>query len=307
MPELQDGLWAIQYLEPQLLEDFRNYNDDFIGTLKAPNPAAIGEDGILFNKLINNVGFKVNANSDFTPVPMTGKKGLVIWDKLDTTPTLCTDKELRGMAFDKEAATRVEHTNTFKIGVRDYVLNKLAPANSSNAKMPVIRTTGAAFEGRKRLTYSDLLNFYNKVGKLNLSDKSGWYMVLGDDHRADLLEDRANTTNYRDLEFDKETGEIKRFFKMKFFENNDTPLYSASGDLKSLGSIAAPTDQRGSIFYYAPNTVYHIEAVTVLYKEMKNDTRSKDPQSELRLHTYGLCEKKQEHGFGAIISENATP
>ncbi len=301
---MQDGLWTVQFLEPQLLEDFRNYNDDFIGTLKAPNPAAIGEDGILFNKLINNVGFKVNADSDFTPVPMTGKKGLILWDKLDTTPTLCTDKELRGMAFDKEAAIRVEHTNTFKIGVRDYSLNKLAPKKNVDGHMPVIRTTGEVFEGRKRLTYKDLLNFYNRVLKLNLPDKNGLYTVLSDEHRSDLLADRANTNNYRDLEFDKETGEIKRFFKMKFFENNDTPLYGTDGNLKSLGAVPAVGDQRASVFYYAPNTVYHIEAVSVLFKERKNDTRSKDPQSEVRLHTYGLTEKKQEHGFGAIVSDN---
>jgi hypothetical protein len=304
MGEMQDGLWTVQFLEPQLLEDFRNYNDDFIGTLKAPNPAAIGEDGILFNKLINNVGFKVNADSDFTPVPMTGKKGLILWDKLDTTPTLCTDKELRGMAFDKEAAIRVEHTNTFKIGVRDYSLNKLAPKKNVDGHMPVIRTTGEVFEGRKRLTYKDLLNFYNRVLKLNLPDKNGLYTVLSDEHRSDLLADRANTNNYRDLEFDKETGEIKRFFKMKFFENNDTPLYGTDGNLKSLGAVPAVGDQRASVFYYAPNTVYHIEAVSVLFKERKNDTRSKDPQSEVRLHTYGLTEKKQEHGFGAIVSDN---
>ena len=38
---------------------------------------------------------------------------------------------------------------------------------------------------------------------------------------------------------------------------------------------------------------------------MKNDTRSKDPESEIRLHTYGLCDKRQEIGFGAIISANS--
>lgn len=304
MEELQDGLWAIQYLEPQLLEDFQNYRDDFIGVLKAPNPAAVGTDGILFNKLINNVGFKINTTSDFTPLAMNGKKGLVPWDKMDTTPTLCTDKELRGMAFDKEAAIRVEHSNAWKIGVRDYTLNKLAPSAHVAGKMPVIRTSGEVINGRKRLTYEDLLNFYNQIGKLNLNDKNGLYMVLNDDHRADLLADRANTTNYRDLEFDKATGEISRFFKLKFFENNDTPYYDTAGNLKSLGATPVATDQKASVFFYAPNTVYHIDSVKVLYKPMSTDTRNKDPQSEIRLHTYGLCDKKQNHGFGAIVSAN---
>lgn len=299
--DLENGLWAVQYLEPQLLEDFKNYKDDFIGVLKAPNPAAIGQDGILFNKLINNVEFKVNHGSTFTPVAMTGKKGLMEWDKLDTTPTLCTDAELRGMAFDKENAIRVEHTNSFRIGVRDYALNKLAPTTHS-ANTPVIRTTGATVDGRKRLTYEDLLGFYNLITKMNLNDKNGWYMVLSDEHRTDLMVDRSATNNYRDLEFDRTTGEVKRFFKLQLFENNDSPYYNVGGTKLSLGATPTTDDRKASVFFYAPNTVYHIESVKVLYKPMNTDTRNADPQSEFRLHTYGLCDQKQKHGFGALVS-----
>lgn len=299
-----DGLWLEQYVEPQLLEDFRNYNDDFIGVLKRPNPAAIDKDGIRFNRLVNNVGFHVNRATDFTPQSMAGKKTLVEYDKLDTDPTECTDAELRAMAFDKEAAIRVEHSNSWKIGVRDYVLNKLAPVSNS-AKMPVMRTTGEADNGRKRLTYKDLIDFYNKLMKLNLNDKDSWYMVLCDEHVSDLILDRANTNNNRDIVIDPKTGKLVRFYKIKFFENNDCPYYDAAGTLKSLGSTPISTDQKASIFFYAPNTVYHIEDVQVLKKERKTDTRSKDPKNEMRLHSYGLCDKKQEHGFAAIISDNA--
>ena len=300
-----DGLWLQQYVEPQLLEDFRNYNDDFIAVLKRANPGAIDKDGIRFNKLINNVGFVVNATSDFTPQPMVGKKTLVEWDKLDTTPTSYTDAELRAMAFDKEAAIRVEHTNSFKIGVRDYALNKLAPKQNVVGKMPVIRTTGEVFEGRKRMTYSDLNDFlFNKLAGISFTDKAAMYLILTDEHKADLVHDRANTNFYRDLEIDKETGALKRFFNLKIFENSAAPVYSAAGVLKSMGATYATGDQKASTMFYAPNTVYHIEQVQVLFKDMKTDTRGKDPVSELRTHTYGLCDKKQEIGFGAIISGN---
>lgn len=300
----QDGLFLTQFVEPQLLEDFRNYRDDFLGILKGANPNAIDKDGIRFNKLLNNVQFKVNATVDFTPQPMLGKKLLVEWDKLDTTPTEYTDKELRSMAFDKEAALRVEHGNSFRIGVRDYVLNKLAPSANVDGKMPVIRTTGADYNGRKRLTYIDLINFYERLDPLNLSDKAGFNMVLSEQHRSDIIADKANTSNYRDVEIDKETGELKRFFKLKFFENNSTPVYNAAGNLKSMGAVAAAGDQRASVFIYAPNTVYHIESTQVLFTVMKNDVISADPKAMMRLHTYGLCDRVQDHGFGAIISGN---
>lgn len=306
MAELEDGLWAARYLEPQLLEDFKNYKDDFIGVLKAPNAAAIGKDGIYYNKLINNVDFKINNTEEFTPLAMTGKKGLVEWDKMDTTPTSCTDAELRAMVFDKEDAIRVEHTNTWKIGVRDYVLDKLAPSQNVDNKMPVIITTGANDgTGRKRLTYADLVNYYNRLGLLNLNDPTAWYMVLSDVHNADLIVDRSNTNNYRDIVIDPQTGELKRFFKLQFFQNNNTPYYNASGVKKSLGSTVVATDQKASVFFYAPNTVYHIEGVKVLYKPSNIDTRNADPTSEVRFHAYGLCDRKQEHGVGAIVSGNA--
>ena len=300
----QDGLFLQQFVEPQLLEDFRNYRDDFLGVLKKPNPGAIDKDGIRFNKLVNNVGFKVNATVDFEPLAMPGKKTLVEWDKLDTTPTSYTDAELRAMAFDKESALRVEHTNSFRIGVRDYVLNKLAPTSNVDNKMPVIRTTGATYNGRKRLTYEDLINFYERLDPLNLADNKGFHMILSEQHRSDIIADRAATSNYRDVEIDKETGELKRFFKLNFFENNSTPVYNAAGTLKSIGAVAAAGDQRASVFIYAPNTVYHIESVQVLFTAMKNDVISPDPKAMMRLHTYGLCDKKQNHGFGAIISGN---
>lgn len=305
MPEFQDGLWLQQYVEPQLLEDFRNYNDNFIGVLKRANPAAIDKDGIKFNKLIGNVKFVVNASQDFTPQSTEGKKTMVLWDALDTTPTEYTDEELRAMAFDKEAAIRTEHTNMFKIGVRDYAIHKIAPKKNVDGKMPVIRTTGEVINGRKRLTYNDLNTFlFQYITELNLTNQQACYLVLSNEHKADLVHDRANTSNYRDLEIDRNTGELKRFFNLQIFENTPTPLYGSDGNMKSMGSVKASGDQVSSIFFYAPNTVYHIEGVTVLAKPMRQDTRSKRPKAEVRLHTWGLCDKRQEHGFGAIVSDN---
>lgn len=306
--ELVDGNWTKTYVDPQLLEDFRNYNDSFIGVLKRPNPAAIDTDGIKFNKLINNVDFVVNADVDFTPKQMTGQKGLVEWDKLDTTPTAYMDAELRAMAYDKEAAIRVEHTNSFKIGVRRYALNKLAPKQHKANAMPVIRTTGEKHNGRLRMTYADLNSFlFEELVKLNLKDKASFYFILSDEHKADLVIDRASTNNYRDLELDKNTGELKRFFNLQIFENTETPLYNPAGVIKPLGSLPAEGDQGSSIFFYSPSTVHHIESVTTLLKPMITDTRSKNPTAECRLHCYGLTDKKQDHGFGAVISGNPTP
>ena len=304
---LTDGTWLQQYVDPQLLEEFRNYKDDFIGTFKAPNAAAIDKDGIKFNKLINNIGFHINKATAFEPVEVPMKKGLVEWDKMDTDLTVVTDAELRAMAFDKDAAIRRLHRESFQIGVRDYAMHKAAPLADTTGT-PILRTTGADDgTGRKRLTYEDLVKWYARIEGLNLVNMDELYSILCAEHRQDLILDRASTNNYRDIQIDPATGAIKRFFKLKFFENNANVKYNGDDELVAQGAVSDPADRNASVFYYAPNIIHHIEAVMSLYKPLQQDTRNADPQSEYRLHCYGLTDKKQEYGVGAIVSGIVTP
>ncbi len=311
MAELVDGLYLNQFVAPQLLKEFKNYNDKFLAALEPAPEGAKTADGLRSNKLINNVGFLVNNTNPFTATAMEGEKGIIPWDKLDTTPTKVTDAEVRALAFDKRAEVRVKQSQAFKIGVRDYVMNKLAPGQHSSGKMPVLRTTGAVVGGRKRLTFADLINFYAEIEALNLIDAdsseapNSWNMILQMEHRADLMLDEAGTANHRrNLDFDPKTGEIKRFYKLQMWENNAAPLYTSTGVLKPRGSVREAGDQHASVFFYAPNTVWHLEKLKILYKPETIDTVNADPTSEFRLQGYGLCDKKQEYGFGAIISDN---
>lgn len=305
---LETGTWLKQFVDPMLLSEFKNYKDDFIGTLVPAPKAAIDTDGIKFNKLINAVGLHVNKTTAFTPVAIDSQKGLVEWDKLDTDLTTVTDAELRAMPFDKDSAIKKMHTDSWKIGIRNYVMYKLAAASNS-ANTPVIRTTGAdvALAGgqtRKRLTINDLVNFISQIKALNLPDVNGYYMILCAEHEADLLLERNDKTvqNRGDLIVNSSTGKIERLYELKFFTNNFNVTYTSAGALKAQGATAVATDRNASIFYYAPNTVYHIENVMSLYTPMQQSTRTVNPQADYRLHSYGLCDKKQDIGFGAIVS-----
>ena len=307
MPALVDGTWLMQYVDPQLLEEFRNLKDDFMATLMPAPKAAIDKDGIRFNKLINNIGFHVNKDTEFAPVANGSKKTLVPWDKLDTDLTVLTDAELRALAFDKENETRRLHRESYRIGVRDYAMWKLAPA-SATATMPIIRTSGAEVTvggvTRKRLTIKDLVEYIITLKTLNFVDKDKMYMILCPEHEADLLVERNDKTvqNRGDLIINPTSGKIERLYELKFFTNNQNVTYTAAGVLKAQGAVAVGTDRNASIFYYAPNTVFHLESVMSLYTDMRTSTRTVDPQSDFRLHCYGLCDKKQEYGFGAIVS-----
>ena len=109
MAQSVDGLYLNKYVDPQLLIERRNYRADFMQVLGSVPAGALAADGVRRNKLINNVGFRVNNTEDFEPKQMTGKNYIVPWEIYDTEPSSCTDDEIRYLAFDKRAAIRVKH------------------------------------------------------------------------------------------------------------------------------------------------------------------------------------------------------
>ena len=310
MPNSTTGQWLNQYVAPQLLAERRNFKADFMGVLGTVPQNARNADGVRYNKLISNVDFKVYNNSEFTAKKMSGEKVFVEWDMFDTTPTLVDDAEVRYLAYDKRNAVRVKHNECFQVGIRNHTLHKLAPANGNSSDMPVMLTTGEVFEGRRRLTSVDLATYLETVKKLNLPMSDQLYMVLCPQHVTDLLLD-ANAAKYfinRELYIDPVKGTVKNFMGFKFFENNDAVYYDPSTKTK-VAEGTAPTSGthfQASQFFYAPNTIYHLDRVKILYKPETMDTRSADPSSEFRTQTYGIVDRIEEYGVGALISAKAT-
>jgi hypothetical protein len=192
-----------------------------------------------------------------------------------------------------------------KLGIRDHVMWKLAPANSTNANMPVIRTTGANDgTGRLRLTFEDTVMYLEKVKKLNLEHQDELYMILCPEHVTDLILDNNSARFFSDRQifYDIETGKVRSIMGFKFFDNNAVLAYTDAGAKKPKGAALTATDRVASLMFYAPETVYHIEKVKVLYKPETQDTRSANPTSEFRLQTYGLVDRRRDVGFGAVIS-----
>lgn len=200
------GQWLTQYVAPQLLQEFRNFKDDFLGVLPGAPSQAITADGLRFNKLINNVGFYVDNATDFTAKKMTGGKTLVEWEKYDTDPTEVDDAEIRALPYDKRAYVRVKHSEAFKIGIRDHIMWKLCPSDASNTQMPVMRTTGENDgTGRKRLSFRNIVEYLEMVRALNLPDESKLFLILNPKHSTDLIIDRDSAAYFgnKDIFFDQ--------------------------------------------------------------------------------------------------------
>jgi len=306
MATTADGLYLNKYVDPQLLVERRNYKADFMAVLGSVPQSAITADGVRRNKLINNVQFKVNNSQDFTAAAMAGKNVIVPWERYDTTPTSCTEEEIRYLAFDKRSQIRVKHNEAFQVGIRNHILHKLAPANNTVAEMPVVLTTGTADStGRLRLTYSDLVDYATILKGLNLPNMEELYMVLCPQHMADLLLDEQAAKYFYDRNFylDPVSGKVRSFMNLKFFENNDTPYYNYTTKVKiAEGTTPAATDYQASVFFYGPNTYYHIDSVKSLYSPETIDVKSASPTSIYRTQTYGIVDRIEDYGVGAIIS-----
>jgi hypothetical protein len=305
MPALTDGNYLNQFVAPQLLVELKNYKDDFLSQLQGAPVSAITADGIRYNKLINNVGFLVNNTADFTAKAMAGKKTFVEWEKYDTELTSVDDAEIRYLTYDKRSAVRVKHTESMKMGIRDHVLWKLAPPNASSSDMPVMRTTGATDgTGRLRMQFSDVVKYLELIKKLNLPDMTALNMVLCPEHETDLILDRDSAKYFADknIFFDATTGQVKSIMGFNFWSNNAVLAYSSAGNKLAKGAALTSTDRVASMFFYGKNTVYHIEAVKILYSQETQDTKSANPTSTFRLQTYGLIDRVEEYGMGAIVS-----
>lgn len=305
MAELTEGQFLTQYVAPQLLAEFKNYRDDFVGVLPGVPKQALTADGVRFNKLINNVGFLVNNTSDLVAKKMAGKKVFVEFEKYDTEPTAVDDAEIRSLAYDKRSMVRTKHTESFKMGIRDHIMHKLCPADARSADMPVVRTTGADDgNGRLRLIFADLVRYLETVKRLNLPLMDQLYMILCPEHASDLILDRDSAAYFanKDIFFDMKTGAVKSIMGFKFFENNSCPAFNQSGEKLAKGAALTSTDRNASLFFYAPNAIYHLDSTKILYKPETIDTKSADPTSEFRTQTYGLVDRVVDYGFGAIVS-----
>lgn len=308
MAEFLTGEYLNTRLAPQILREFQNNRADFFAAIPMAPAEAISEEGLRMNLVIDNVDSVINPVDDFDSSDvneMDIKKGIIGWDYITTKPTKITKEQLRAAVFDKTATVRVMHTESLLRKRRDYAIDKLLPADNTESKLPVLRTTGPTVNGRKRLVVTDLINFLDAVRALDPDDESQFNMVLSRNHVTDLLIDTKDNQPFRDLYFKHKTGEVIDVYGFRFFRNNSNGVYTSAGVKKPLGSAIVAGDQDASLFFYGPNTVMGYGNIGVHVNPIEQDTRSNPPRLEMRITANLLTERKQETLTGAIVSDNA--
>jgi hypothetical protein len=288
-----DAAYLNKYVAPMLTREYQNDNEGFIQMLPKVPAAAVGESGILMNKLIDNVTAIIGNSSAFTPVAHTKKNLIIEWDKIDTTLSKVTIAEVRGLTYDLQAELRLRHMRALKRKTRDYLVHALAPAANA-AKEFVI-------DMEATMSYAEIVKAGTKLREINV-DPSDCILILSPKHVEALAIQQGPGSAIREVLVSEKDGSPKAFAGFGgVYTHNVMPYYDTDSEKTAFGAVVAEDDRQASVIIHAPETVFHRENVVVFFKPKEDDTRSADPGTEFRLGGYFVADKIEPIGFVALL------
>jgi hypothetical protein len=155
----------------------------------------------------------------------------------DTEPTFVTNVEEMETAYDKCESVVRQHVSALRTKAALSAAYNIAPSSNTSAT-PVLATTGNnRGDGKKALTYKDILKLRTAFNKANYP-MQGRVLVLSPEHEEDLLAEDVNRYNRI-----METGQLAGF---KVYTFNGNPTYNTSGEKNDYGTL---TGQPSSIAF----------------------------------------------------------
>ena len=155
----------------------------------------------------------------------------------DTEPTFVTNVEEMETAYDKCESVVRQHVSALRTKAALSAAYNIAPSSNTSAT-PVLATTGNnRGDGKKALTYKDILKLRTAFNKANYPIQ-GRVLVLSPEHEEDLLAEDVNRYNRI-----METGQLAGF---KVYTFNGNPTYNTSGEKNDYGTL---TGQPSSIAF----------------------------------------------------------
>jgi len=281
-----------RFVLPQLVNEYKNDQEGFIGQLPGVPAGAVGKEGIYKNRLVTQPDALINNDNPFaSPGTLDRRHLFVPWDTVDTTRTKARRSEVRGMTYDVNNELRNRHMTALKRKTRDYLLWKLAPEQHS-ADTPVIVMSGGA-------KYAELVKLRTLIVNRNV-EMANIMLILDTSHTEDLGLEQGGGDRFRQVMYDEVQGKPKGFAGfMKLFEHNNMPRYdSYTGQKKAFGSVDGVP---ASLVINIPEVIFHRETIEVYWKPKTQDVESADPGDDFRLGGYFAAEKLVDKGFGALI------
>ena len=232
MADLRKEVWVRQLMEKFYPDSsFLRYAKDFT-TFVENNVINLAEAGVDPEVLINNTTYPI------TVVKRTDKPIRVELDQFETVNTLVRRPEVIEYAYNQLESVLMGHRNILRATTAKKAAHAYAP-DEDTPSTPIVLTSGNTYNGRKRLTFEDILNLKERFDNENipLEDR---YLVLHPSHLTDLI--LLDVKAFKDIT-DIVNGQPKRFAGFGVLQFSE-PAYYDSGTLKkrAFGAVLGEDD-----------------------------------------------------------------
>ena len=245
--------------------------------------------------LVNNTTYPINV------VALEDADKPISLDKFSTEATPVTNDELHAISYDKMASVQERHRDVLVEAFGARGAHAIAP-NENVAGAPVLRTTGAAYNGRKRMVPEDLVTLKAAFDKMK-TPKKDRILVLCSDHINDLLITEAKFKDHYNI--NQTEGKICRLYGFDIYEYDGTPFYNpTTGKKLPWGAVPSATDMQSSFAFYAGRMMKASGSTTFYHSKAANDPLHH--RNLVNFDQYGICMPLSETKCRAsIISEKA--
>ena len=291
MAKIEKELWINQLMENYYPDgSFLKYVKDFSGLTEydAINLAEAGVDPVV---LINNTTYPIIVKQRVDN-PLR-----IELDKFETENTLVRRPEVIEYAYDQLESVLMGHRNILRLRTAEKAAHAYAPQIDA-IDTPVIETTGTAINGRKMLTYDDLLNMKERFDNVGIPLERR-YLVLHPSHVTDLL--RIDVKAFRDM-MDIVNGEPKKFAGFGILQFPKTAIYDyTTKEKKGFEDVAGTSDVFSSLAFFSDEVMKADGEVYMYIREDDPEERGTIVGFDKRFIALPIRGK----GVGAIISAEA--
>ncbi|MDR0385485.1 MAG: hypothetical protein LBH60_05355 [Prevotellaceae bacterium] len=290
MAGLKKEVWIKQLKERFYPESsFLNYVKDF-SPLVDNDALNMAEAGIDPKVLINNITYPINVVQRIdTPIRIE-------LDLFETENTLVRHPDAIEYAYDQLESVIMGHRNTLKATTGAKAAHAYAP-DADTLETPVIQTTGAVFNGRKRLTIEDILLLKERFDNADIPPEKR-YLVLHPSHLTDLI--LFDVKAFKSIT-DFVNGKPNRLAGFGILEFSKMAYYDSSLNKKAFESVPGSGDGFCS-FAFQGDEVMKADGNIYMYATID------DPKERAAIVGFDkrfIALPIRDKGVGAIVSANA--
>ena len=238
-------------------------------------------------------------NNTTYPIPiqeLNGEDIPIALDKYQTKVTPITDDELYALSYDKMQNVKESHSNALVKNRLKKAIHAFAPAEDS-ANTPVLLTSGATVNGRKRLVWEDLVNLRQAYTDAEI-EIEGLRLVLCSDHVNDLL---LQDTSFQKSYANFKDGIITNQLGFEIREYSVNPYFDAATKKKlSFGALPTETSSRASVVFPISKVGKASGKTKMYFSEAKTDPQNQ--RNLINFRNYFIALPLITQGFAAVVS-----